>query len=84
MTGGSSGANIIRASVDLGHGLRLETVAEGVEDGRTWDLLAALGCDTAQGYFVSRPMPAAEVLPWLARWESARDSQTDGSTRAAA
>ncbi len=42
-----------RAAVDLGHSLRLETVAEGVKDEQLWDLLAALGCDTAQGYCAS-------------------------------
>ena len=59
-------AAIVRAAIDLGHSLRLEVVAEGVEDRRTWDLLFALGCDTAQGYYMSRPMPADAVLPWLA------------------
>lgn len=58
-------AAIVRAALDLGHNLRLEVVAEGVEDRRTWDLLFALGCDTAQGYFMSRPMPAEAVVPWL-------------------
>jgi diguanylate cyclase (GGDEF)-like protein/PAS domain S-box-containing protein len=60
-----SKAAIVRAALDLGHNLRLEVVAEGVEDQRTWDLLFALGCDTAQGYFMARPMPAEAVLPWL-------------------
>lgn len=60
-----SKAAIVRAALDLGHNLRLEVVAEGVEDQRTWDLLFALGCDTAQGYYMSRPMPAEAVLPWL-------------------
>ncbi len=67
------GANIVRAAIDLGHSLRLESVAEGVEDARTWDLLVALGCDTAQGYYIGRPMAAGAVLPWLAQRE-VRDS----------
>jgi EAL domain-containing protein (putative c-di-GMP-specific phosphodiesterase class I) len=70
MAGAVSRTNIVRASIDLGHSLRLESVAEGVEDARTWDVLAALGCDMAQGYFISRPLLAEEVLPWLARWET--------------
>jgi diguanylate cyclase (GGDEF)-like protein/PAS domain S-box-containing protein len=70
MTGEASGANIVRASVELGHSLQLESVAEGVEDARTWDLLGALGCDLAQGYFISRPMVADQVLPWLSKWEN--------------
>ena len=70
MGGEASRADIVRASVELGHSLQLESVAEGVEDGRTWDLLGALGCDLAQGYFISRPMVADQVLPWLATWET--------------
>jgi diguanylate cyclase (GGDEF)-like protein/PAS domain S-box-containing protein len=71
MAGEVSRTTIVRASIDLGHSLRLESVAEGVEDARTWDVLAALGCDMAQGYFMSPPLLAEEVLPWLARWETA-------------
>jgi diguanylate cyclase (GGDEF)-like protein len=71
MAGEVSRTAIVRASIDLGHSLRLESVAEGVEDARTWDVLAALGCDMAQGYFMSPPLLAEEVLPWLARWETA-------------
>src|SRR6266576_426083 len=70
MTGEASRANIVRSSVELGHSLQLDSVAEGVEDARTWDLLGELGCDLAQGYFISRPMVAGQVLPWLATWES--------------
>jgi EAL domain-containing protein (putative c-di-GMP-specific phosphodiesterase class I) len=70
ITGEANRANIVRASVELGHGLQLECVAEGVEDARTWDLLGALGCDLAQGYFISRPMVADKVLPWLSTWEN--------------
>jgi diguanylate cyclase (GGDEF)-like protein/PAS domain S-box-containing protein len=58
-------AAVVRAALDLGHNLRLEVVAEGVEDRRTWDLLFVLGCDTAQGYHMCRPMPAEAVIPWL-------------------
>jgi diguanylate cyclase (GGDEF)-like protein len=77
MAGASNRANIVRASVDLGHSLRLEIVAEGVEDARTWDLLAALGCDLAQGYLMSRPISAEEVLPWLSRWEGSRGERRE-------
>jgi EAL domain-containing protein (putative c-di-GMP-specific phosphodiesterase class I) len=40
-------------------------VAEGVEDGGTLHVLAELGCDRAQGYFVSRPVPAAVFTEWV-------------------
>jgi EAL domain-containing protein (putative c-di-GMP-specific phosphodiesterase class I) len=62
----------VRASIDLGHSLRLESVAEGVEDGPTWEVLSALGCDMAQGYFISPPLLGEEVLPWLATWKDPR------------
>jgi diguanylate cyclase (GGDEF)-like protein/PAS domain S-box-containing protein len=77
MTGEGSQANIVQASVGLGHSLQLESVAEGVEDAPTWELLGTLGCDLAQGYFISRPMLADEVLPWLARWEKASAESAD-------
>jgi diguanylate cyclase (GGDEF)-like protein/PAS domain S-box-containing protein len=66
--------NIVRASIDLGHSLRLECVAEGVEDARTWDLLVALGCDLAQGYFISRPLAADKLLAWVSGWRKAGGS----------
>jgi EAL domain-containing protein (putative c-di-GMP-specific phosphodiesterase class I) len=58
---------IVRSVVDLGHNLGLGVVAEGVEDRATWDMLAALGCDAAQGYYVSRPMPPVDLVEWLNR-----------------
>jgi diguanylate cyclase (GGDEF)-like protein len=56
---------IVRAIVDLGRHLGLEVVAEGVEDEATWDLLASMGCDLAQGWHHGRPMPVADLVPWL-------------------
>ena len=56
---------IVRAIVDLGHNLGLRVVAEGVEDARSLALLREIGCDTAQGYLVSRPLPADRLLTWL-------------------
>ncbi len=58
---------IVRSTINLGHDLGLRVIAEGVEDGATLDELAALGCDLAQGYHVSRPMPAEAFNAWLAR-----------------
>jgi len=62
-----SGA-IVRATIELAGGLGLDVVAEGVEDESTWQSLGRLGCSTAQGYFLSRPMPPSEVEGWLAEW----------------
>ena len=57
MTADDANTKIVRSIVDLGHNLGLRVVAEGVEDRITWDALAALGCDIAQGYYLSRPLP---------------------------
>jgi len=57
---------IVRAIVDLGRHLGLEVVAEGVEDGATWDLLTSMNCDLVQGWHLARPMPTTELLTWLA------------------
>lgn len=58
-------AAIVRSTVGLGHDLGLTVVAEGVESEMTWDLLASLGCDVAQGYYLSPPMPASRFIDWL-------------------
>jgi diguanylate cyclase (GGDEF)-like protein len=60
---------IVRAVVDLGHGLGRHVVAEGVEDAETWERLRRIGCDIAQGYWISRPLPAAAFTDWLADWQ---------------
>jgi diguanylate cyclase (GGDEF)-like protein len=49
---------LVRATINLGHDMGLRVVAEGIEDVETLDLLGDLGCDMAQGYFISRPTPA--------------------------
>jgi EAL domain-containing protein (putative c-di-GMP-specific phosphodiesterase class I) len=63
-------AAIVRSTIGLAHDLGLSVVAEGVEDEAAWELLTTLGCDVAQGYYVSRPLPASELTRWLAssRW----------------
>ncbi len=55
---------VVRTIIDLGHHLALKVVAEGVEDARTWNLLAEAGCDLAQGYYMARPMPPADFERW--------------------
>jgi diguanylate cyclase (GGDEF)-like protein len=60
-------AVIVRSTIDLGRNLGLKVVAEGVESQRIWRDLARLDCDLAQGYFLSRPMPAAELSDWILR-----------------
>ena len=61
----TSALAILESSVLLAKKLDMKVVAEGVEDQRDWDLVARLGCDQVQGYFVSRPLPFAALLKWL-------------------
>jgi diguanylate cyclase (GGDEF)-like protein len=56
---------IVRSTINLGHDLGLNVIAEGVEDNPTLEQLAEFGCDLAQGYHVSRPMPADAFNDWL-------------------
>jgi diguanylate cyclase (GGDEF)-like protein len=56
-----SDATIVRSTIDLAHGLGLRVVAEGVETRATWEELARLGCDQAQGYWLAPPGPADGV-----------------------
>ena len=60
-----SSATIVRATVELGHGLGYAVVAEGVEDLTTKQRLTDLGCDVIQGYLIARPMPADEAAEWI-------------------
>jgi diguanylate cyclase (GGDEF)-like protein len=64
-----SNAVIVRSTIDLARNLGLRVVAEGVEDLAAWDMLAALRCDAAQGFFLTRPLPAAAFEEWVASWE---------------
>jgi EAL domain-containing protein (putative c-di-GMP-specific phosphodiesterase class I) len=58
-------ATIVRSTIELAHSMGLRVVAEGVENSNLWRSLGALGCDFAQGYFISKPMPASEVAGWV-------------------
>ena len=64
---GSRDEAIVRSVIELGHNLGLAVVAEGVENPGTWSVLQRLGCDTAQGYLLGRPMPDADFRRWVAR-----------------
>lgn len=59
-------AMIVRSTIELAHNLCLQVVAEGVEDQPTLDRLTVLGCDSAQGYYISRPLLADDLSRWLA------------------
>jgi diguanylate cyclase (GGDEF)-like protein len=65
---------IVQSTIDLAHNLGLDVVAEGVECGKTLDLLGRMGCDVVQGYHISRPMPADAFVAWC----HSLSAETDG------
>lgn len=75
LPGDPQSAAIARAIIDLAHNLNLEVVAEGVEtiEGLRW--LRNEGCERAQGYYLSKPMPATEFVSWLRNWEQSNHDE---------
>jgi diguanylate cyclase (GGDEF)-like protein len=65
LTTDPNAAVIVRSIIDLANSLGISVVAEGVEDLATWDALLEMGCDVAQGYFLSRPARPDLVEQWL-------------------
>ena len=65
----SSTRAILESSVSLGKSFDLKLVAEGAETQDDWNLVAALGCDEVQGYFVAKPMAGDDILTWKETWE---------------
>ena len=55
----------MKSIVDLAHNLGLKVVAEGVEDRVSWERLERMGCDIAQGYYLSRPIPGPQLTAYL-------------------
>lgn len=66
----SANRAILEANLGMARQLGMRTVAEGVEDRADWELLRSMRCDLAQGYFIARPMPGADLVPWIAEWDS--------------
>jgi len=61
---------ILESAVNLGKKFSMCVVAEGVETREQWDLVAALGCDIAQGYFIAKPMPGSDLPAWIKTWKA--------------
>jgi len=57
---------MVEKSIDLGHELAMQVIAEGVETAQQLEFLRTAGCESAQGYFISRPLPPEELVGWLA------------------
>jgi diguanylate cyclase (GGDEF)-like protein len=64
---------IVRSTIELGHNMGLTVIAEGVETRESWDILKRLGCDLAQGYYMSPPLPVAKFGEWYrsSKWGGA-------------
>jgi EAL domain-containing protein (putative c-di-GMP-specific phosphodiesterase class I) len=76
-------ATIVRSIIEMGHGLGMQVVAEGVEDHGTQEVLEGFGCDLAQGFHLGRPVPQKELTDWLlktARCPSDRGSSSESRT----
>jgi EAL domain-containing protein (putative c-di-GMP-specific phosphodiesterase class I) len=77
-------STIVRSTIDLGHNLGLQVVAEGVEDLEVWNMLRTLGCDDAQGYFMSRPLDSRALATWIQANSSSGLTATFNAAEAAA
>jgi EAL domain-containing protein (putative c-di-GMP-specific phosphodiesterase class I) len=76
----SRNAIMVRSTVGLAHELGMKTVAEGIEDQACLDMLAEMGCDTAQGYHIAKPMPTDELLAFI----ETRNAEPERRSRRAA
>ena len=59
---------LVKIIIHIAHQFGLRVVAEGVEDRESLEKLRELGCDYAQGYYISPPLPRDEFLAWVASW----------------
>ena len=58
-------ALIVRSTIDLAHSLGMKVTAEGIEDANAFQILAAMGCDSIQGYLIAKPQPLASLIAFL-------------------
>lgn len=65
---------IVKSTIDLAHNLGLTASAEGVETVEILALLAVMGCDTAQGYFIGKPLPVPDFEDWLRAWQAPQEA----------
>jgi len=62
-------AVIVRSTIDMAHELGLSVVAEGIETKEAYEMLQELGCDSVQGFYISRPLPMKEAIEWIEQTE---------------
>lgn len=63
---------ILESSIELAKKLNIHSIAEGVETQEDWDVVQSLGCDSAQGYFIAKPMPPDEFMTWAKKFSQQR------------
>jgi EAL domain-containing protein (putative c-di-GMP-specific phosphodiesterase class I) len=68
---------ICKAILNLADSFSKRVTAEGVEDKSTLDVLKLWGCQYAQGYYISRPLPANELVSWVHNWQTKNSSVND-------
>ncbi|WP_372883258.1 putative bifunctional diguanylate cyclase/phosphodiesterase [Psychromonas sp.] len=59
-----SATSIVETAISMAHKMSIKTIAEGIEERETYDFLEKIGCDMAQGYIISRPLPGDEYANW--------------------
>jgi EAL domain-containing protein (putative c-di-GMP-specific phosphodiesterase class I) len=69
----SSDRIMAEKSIEIGHELGMKVIAEGVETEQQLELLRRVGCDSAQGYLYSRPLPPNELVRWLREYHARMD-----------
>lgn len=70
---------IVESALQLARRMNLVSVAEGIEREEEWALLKSLGCDMAQGYYISPPVPGEEFLGWYADWTGSLEASREPS-----
>jgi EAL domain-containing protein (putative c-di-GMP-specific phosphodiesterase class I) len=71
-------ATIVRSTIEMANNLDLQVTAEGVETAASWTTLDAMGARHAQGYLLTKPLPADELDAWIATWQPPSHAATCG------
>jgi len=69
-TGNKELCIVVKSSIEMAHKLKISCIAEGVETRHDWNTLREMGCDTAQGYFIARPMNLASFMDFCSEYSS--------------
>ena len=72
---------MVEKTIEIGHELGMKVIAEGVETEEQLEFLRQRGCDSAQGYLFSRPIPPEEMVGWLASYRAGQSSEQETCLR---